>query len=139
MKHKHYTSLLWFRISVAFGFAINMVFVIPALFAPRILESLIAVGTTNTLWWLQNVGILLLIISVMYIPAIKDPFRYLFISVLLVGARFSAAMLFLIGVLFMDYPPGMRVLLTGDLGLSTLQAVLLYFMLRNGDPRARTH
>ena len=102
----------------------------------RLLESLIEVGTTNTLHWLQNVGILLVIVTVMYIAAYADPFRYLFISYLLVAGRFAAGLLFLAGILFMNYPAGMRVLALDDLILSSIQAVLLYFMLRAGDPRA---
>lgn len=136
MAYSHYTALKWFRGLVGFGFAVNLIFVIPALFAPRLLESMIDVGTTNTPWWLQNVGILLAIVTVMYIPAIKDPFRYLFISYLLVGGRFAAGSLFLLGVLFMNYPEGMTSLALTDLTLSTLQAIALYYTLRAGDPRA---
>lgn len=139
MQYKHYNSLRWFRITVGFGFVVNMIFVLPALFAPRLLETLIEVGTTNTLHWLQNVGILLLIVTIMYIPAIKDPFRYLFISYLLVAGRFSAGLLFLVGVLFMNYPSGMVVLSGSDLVLSNIQAVLLYCMLRDGDPRGSNY
>lgn len=136
-KYSYYTGLKWFRFLVSLGFVANMaLFAIPALFTPRLLESMLDAGTTNTIHWLQNVGILLVIISVMYIPAIRDPFRYLFISILLVAGRFAAGSLFLLGVLFMDYPQGMLALSAGDLGLSTLQAVALYFMLRDGDPRA---
>jgi len=39
-------------------------------------------------------------------------------------------------VLFMDYPDGMMSLAANDLILSTIQAAALYFMLRDGDPRA---
>ena len=123
-----YRALKWFRFTVGLGFVVNMVFALPALFAPRFLEELLSFHPTNTPAWLQNVGILLVIISVMYLPAIKDPFRYLFISYLLVAARFSAGLLFLIGVLFMEYPSGFLI-------LSTVQAVFLYFTLRAGDPR----
>ncbi len=131
-----YNALKWFRITVGLGFVVNMIFALPALFAPRFLESLLTIGTSNTPYWLQNVGILLVIVSTMYIPAIKDPFRYLFIAYLLVAARFSAGLLFLIGVLAMNYPSGFWVLSGNDLILSTLQAVLLFLMLRVGDPRA---
>ncbi len=135
MEYTSYTAIRWFRLSIGLGFVINMAFALPALFAPRFLEGLIEVGTTNTVHWLQNVGVLLVIVSVMYIPAIKDPFRYLFISYLLVAARFSAGLLFLAGFLFMNYPSGMKVLALNDLILSSIQAVLLYFTLRDGDPR----
>lgn len=135
MKYHHYKALRWFRYTIFFGFAINMVFVLPALFAPKFLETLSDFGRTNTPYWLQNTGLLLGIVTVMYIPAIRDPFRYLFISVLLVAGRFSAALLFVTGVLFMNFPDGMLILGVADLGLSSLQAILLFFTLRAGDPR----
>ena len=135
METKDYKALQWFRISVVIGFCINLVFIIPGLFAPRFLESLIDVGTTNTVHWLQNVSILLAIITTMYIPAILDPFRYEFISYLLVAGRFSAGLLFLIGVLALNYPEGMSVLAKSDLILSSIQAVLLILMFRDGNPQ----
>ena len=136
MKYSHYTGLRWFRVSVIAGFLVNLGFIIPALFAPRFFETLIEVGNTNTVHWLQNVGVLLAIVTISYIPAVLDPFRYLFISYLLVAGRFTAGLLFLAGVLFMNYPAGMWVLSLNDLVLSSIQAAFLYWMLRDGDPRA---
>jgi hypothetical protein len=130
-------ALRWFRIAVGFGFVVNMAFALPALFAPRLLEGWLSIGITNTPSWLQNVGILLVIISTMYIPAIKDPFRYIFNSYLLIAGRFSAGVLFLSGLLFMNYPSGFVTLAANDLLLSPLQAGLLYWLLRSGDPREK--
>ena len=130
-----YKALTLFRIAVGLGFVINLIFALPALFAPRLLEGWADWGVSNTPYWLQNVGILLVIISTMYVPAIQDPFRYLFITYLLVAGRFAAGVLFLTGLLTMNFPPGFRFLAAGDLTLSTVQAVLLYFTLRAGDPR----
>lgn len=138
MVNKKYKALRWFRIAVVVGLVANLLFALPALFAPRNLEGLLEVGTTNTLHWLQNVGILLLIISAMYVPVIKDPFRYIFVTYLAVGGRFAAGALFLIGVLFMNYPSGMGAISGTDLVLSTIQAVLLFFTLRAGDPRSES-
>lgn len=135
MRYQYYTALKLFRFLIGVGFVINLTFIIPGLFAPRTLESLISVGTTNTLHWLQNVSLLLLIITVMYIPVIQDPFRYLFVSYLAVAGRFSAGLLFLIGVLYMDYPSGMWVLAGSDLILSPIQAIVLWRMIAAGDPR----
>lgn len=136
MPNQHFTALKWLRRLMGIGFVVNLLFALPALFAPRVLEGLLEVGTTNTVHWLQNVGLLLVIISTMYIPVIKDPFRYLFVTYLAVAGRFSAGILFLIGVLYMDYPGGMLTLSANDLILSTLQAVALFYMLRAGDPHS---
>jgi hypothetical protein len=122
--------LLWFRITVGLGLVVNLLFALPALFAPRFLESLLSVGNTNTPGWLQNVGILLVIISTMYIPAMRDPFRYLFISYLLIAGRFSAGVLFLCGLLFMNYPSGFWTLSINDLILSPIQAIIFYSLLK---------
>lgn len=131
-----HAALSWFRFLIGLGFVVNAVFFLPGLFAPRALEGWAEVGVTNTVHWLQNVSLLLIIVSLMYIPVIRDPFRYLFISFLAVGGRFGAGILFLFGVLFMGYPGGMRILATSDLILSLAQAWFLYRMLQDGDPRA---
>ena len=134
--YRHYTALKLFRASVGVGLVANLAFILPAVFAPRLLESLAAFGVTNTLHWLQNVGVLLAIVTAMYIPAMQDPFRYLFVSILVVAGRSAAGLLFLSGVLFMNYPAGMKTLAATDLVLSSVQWVLLYRMLLDGDPRA---
>lgn len=136
MQNRRFTALKWFRVAIGVGFVGNLLFALPALFAPRLLEGILNVGTTNTLHWLQNVGILLVIISTMYIPVIRDPFRYIFITYLAIAGRFAAGTLFLVGVLYMDFPEGMISLSANDLILSALQAVLLFFTLRAGDPRS---
>lgn len=136
MPNRPSPALTWLRRLMGLGFVVNMLFALPALFTPRLLEGLLAIGTTNTLHWLQNVGILLVIISTMYIPVIKDPFRYLFVTYLAVAGRFAAGTLFLIGVLYADFPEGMLTLSANDLILSTLQAVALFYTLRAGDPQA---
>jgi hypothetical protein len=125
-----------FRISLAVGFAVNMVFAIPAFFAPRLLETMFDVGTTDTTAWLRNVGILLMIISTMYLAVIQDAFRYIFIAYLAIAGRFAAGCFFLVLVLFADYPSGFKLLAANDLILSSLQVILLYLVLRNGPVRA---
>jgi hypothetical protein len=128
-------ALFWFRLLVTAGGIANLTFALPAFFAPPVLLELIDVGQLDQSVWLRNVGILLIIITTFYIPAILDPFRYAFNSVVLVVGRFSAGVFFLVLVLFADYPDGFRVLAGGDLVFSTLQAIALFFVFRGGDPR----
>lgn len=128
-------SMKIFRISLLIGFAVNMVFAIPAFFAPRFLEMMFDVGTTDTTVWLRNVGILLVIISTMYLAVFRDAFRYLFIGYLAIAGRFAAGCFFLVLVLFADYPSGFAVIAGNDLILSSLQAVLWYLVLREGPVR----
>ena len=124
-----------FRISLLIGFAVNMVFAIPAFVAPRFLEMMFDVGATDTTVWLRNVGILLMIISTMYLAVFRDAFRYSFIAYLAIAGRFAAGCFFLVAVLFADYPSGFAVLAANDLILSSLQAVLWYLVLREGPAR----
>lgn len=131
-----YRALSFFRGLVFLGLLLNAAFFIPGLFAPRALEGWFDFGTTNTVHWLQNVSLLLIIVTAMYIPVMRDPFRYLFITYLVVGGRFAAGTLFLWGVWFMDYPQGMLTLALGDLTLSSVQAYALYRVLQDGDPDA---
>lgn len=122
--------LFWFRLLVALGGIANLAFAIPAFVAPAFLSGLIDVGGIDPNVWLRNVGLLLIILSSFYIPAIIDPFRYLFNSVALVVGRFSAGVFFLILVCFASYPDGFWVLALNDLIFSSLQAIALFFLLR---------
>ena len=135
-RYQHYTALKWFRFSVGLGLAVNLAFLLPALFAPRFLESLAPFGVTNTVHWVQSVALLLAVVTAMYVPVITDPFRYLLVTVFVVAGKFAMGLLFLAGVLFMNYPTGMSYLAGTDLVLSGIQAVLLYQMLRAGDPHS---
>lgn len=126
--------LFWFRLLVALGGIANLAFAIPALFAPEFLAHLIDTGNIDPNVWLRNVGILLIILSSFYIPAIHDPFRYLFNSVALIVGRFSAGVFFLILVLFADYPEAFRLLAANDLIFSILQAIALFLLLRQQAP-----
>ena len=131
-----YRALSFFRGLIFLGLLLNAAFFVPGLFAPRALEGWFDFGTTNTVHWLQNVSLLLIIVTAMYIPVMRDPFRYLFITYLVVAGRFAAGTLFLWGVWFMDYPQGMLTLALGDLILSSLQAFVLYRVFQDGDPDA---
>ena len=124
----------WFGVFVGLGLIANLIFAIPAFVAPQSLVRMFGLGSFDQTVWLRNVGVLLVIISVMYIPAIRDPFRYIFISVLLVAGRMSAGVFFLFLVLFADYPNGFLILAYNDLAFSAVQAILLFLMLLAGDP-----
>jgi len=129
------TPLFWFRLLVAVGGIANLAFALPAFLYPPFLGELIDVGPIEQTVWLRNVAILLVIITTFYIPAILDPFRYLFNDYVLIVGRFSAGLFFLVLVLTAGYPGGFLVLALSDLGLSTVQALLFMFVLRDGDPR----
>ncbi len=119
-----------FRLLIAVGAVVNLLFAVPALFAPRLLERVGDLGRTDTLHWPRTAGVLLLILTAMYVPVVRAPLRHLPIAWLLVVGRFLAGAVLLFGLLFLSYPPGMRVLAAHDLALSTVQAVLLWRALR---------
>jgi hypothetical protein len=130
-----YRAYKWFRILVGVGLIANLIFALPAFFAPRLLEQMFEVGTANPTGWLRNVGILLIILSSTYVAVILDPFRYIIVSVIIVLGRFAAGMFFVALLMGGNYPSGFRALAINDLVLSIPQGILLVLALRKGDPR----
>ncbi|MDF7801850.1 hypothetical protein P4C99_20395 [Pontiellaceae bacterium B1224] len=130
-----YRAYKWFRILVGVGLVANLIFALPAFFAPRLLEQMFDVGTADPTGWLRNVGILLIILSSTYVAVILDPFRYIIVSVIIVLGRFAAGMFFVALLIAGDYPSGFRALAINDLVLSIPQGILLVLALRKGDPK----
>src|SRR5262245_17843953 len=94
----------WFRLVVLAGVLANMGFAIPAVFAPAWLLGRLGLDTPRPLIWLQDAGGLLFLLSLMFIPAALDPFRYKFNSAVLVFGRLAFGVFWFWQVLFNDYP-----------------------------------
>ena len=58
------TYIRWFQRFIWIGIAMNMVFAIPALFAPGLLTSVVGLPPQLSDPWLENAGMLLVGISV---------------------------------------------------------------------------
>ena len=59
----------WFQRFIWLGIVMNMVFAIPALFAPALLTSMLGMPPQLSDPWLENAGMLLVGISLFYMPS----------------------------------------------------------------------
>ena len=66
----------WFGRVVWAGIVINMFFVIFCFFFPEKMCGLLHLKQPDPIIWVRTSGMLLFIISIFYIPAALDPFRY---------------------------------------------------------------
>jgi len=86
------------------GIAVNMVFVVLALFAPDSLTNFAGLERAVPAIWLRFSGWLLMLLSIFYVPAALDPVRYQTIAWLAVFARFAGVVFFLGLIFFFDLP-----------------------------------
>jgi hypothetical protein len=122
-----------FRIVVYIGVAVNWAFGIWAIFLdPHRLLTTLRLGDQASVLWLYNYSILLMILSLFYIPAAKDPFRYRANAWLLIVGRLVPASTFLVGVMLGFMPRGFLGLMMGDGLIGLIELVLLIQIYRQG-------
>lgn len=117
----------WHAKAVAFGIFLNILLIVPLLFFPA--EFLSFVGApTDKLIWPRFAAILLIIISVFYIPAIIDLKRYRVIAWLAIfPSRCFGFTFFSIAVFVYDQP---MAFLLGVLIDGSVAVITLYFLSR---------
>jgi hypothetical protein len=119
------TSLQWFRRVVWLGIVANCALAIPTLVAPDRLIALSGLPPASPIVWPQFAALLLVLLSVFYIPAGIDPVRYRATAWSSVGARL-AGVIFFIGF----QPAAYHMLGFFDLAFFIPEAMLLPFALR---------
>ena len=129
------TALTGFRIVVVLGVLTNAVFIVPALFAPQVINDLFGFDPDYSTVWLRNVGMVLLLVSITNAAAAIDPRRYELFAWLVVIGRYIAALFFLEIWLFdalgsSDKPDAFMWFFITDASLGTIKCVLLYLGLR---------
>ncbi len=129
----------WFSRVVWAGIAANILFIIPTLFFPEWLLSLLQMTIPVPIIWVRAAGLLLLEISILYIPGAIDPYRYkatAWMSV--VVTRGGGASFFLIAVLLFDQELGFISIAIVDLIFGITEGILLYFAMQDQDALAST-
>jgi hypothetical protein len=122
-----------FRIVVYVGVAANWAFGIWAIFLdPHRLLTTLRLGDQASVLWLYNYSVLLMILSLFYIPAARDPFRYRANAWLLIVGRLVPASTFLVGVMLGFMPRGFLGLMLGDGLIGLVELVLLIQIYRQG-------
>ena len=132
------TAALWFSRVVWIGIIVNLFFVIPCFFFPEQMCDLLGLTKPNPIIWVRSSGMLLFIISVFYIPAAMNPFRYRATAVMhIIPSRACGSSFFLYSVLFRGQETGFLSIALVDLFFGVVSAVLLYFAFRHGaSPKA---
>jgi len=119
-----------FRLVVWLGILANFTFSIPAVFAPKWLLGTLNIDDPRPWIWLQDAGGLLFLLTLMFIPAATDPFRYKFNAAVLVIGRLAFGVFWFWQVLFADYPTSYLRLAFVDSGLGIVLLVLYIPLLR---------
>ena len=115
-----------FRIVVWLGVIANWSFGLWVVFGDgHTLLAMLRLGQQGELLWLYNYSILLMILSLFYIPAASDPFRYRANAWLLIAGRLVPASTFLIGVVLDYMPAGFFTLFMADGTFGFVELVLL--------------
>jgi hypothetical protein len=115
-----------FCIVVWLGVIANWTFAVWAVwFNPHTLLALFKLGDLNPTIWLYNYSFLLMILSLFYIPAAHDPFRYRANAWLLIVGRLVPASTFFIGSAAHFMPPGFATLGIGDSTFGIIELILL--------------
>ena len=108
------------------GIVLNLFFVFMLLIDPAMLLSLFKIPADGSIWP-RFAGLLLLIITIFYIPATIDLERYRVIAWMAVfPSRSFGAIFFFLAVFVFDQPSGFiaAILLDGLIGLSTLYCLI---------------
>jgi hypothetical protein len=122
----------WFTPAVWLGVFANIVgFVIPVLLSPAwLLTRLHLPYTPYQDIWLRDAALLLLFLSILYLPAASDPLRYKANAIIGAVGRLIFCVFWIWPVLFANAPRGYLIVgaLDGTIGL--IQGILLYKLLR---------
>lgn len=85
----------WFRRLLWLGIAANLASAVPSVLAPAAMLRLFRFPEVTPVMWAQFAALLLVLLSLFYMPAAIDPRRYRVIAWLAVGARLAGVVFFL--------------------------------------------
>ena len=84
-----------FRWAVILGVVANLALAVPGVFAPNAVLGLADLPPSMQQLWPSFASLLLILLSLMYLPAAYDPFAYRPVAWLAVAARLTGAVYFL--------------------------------------------
>jgi hypothetical protein len=125
--HRLFKYVVWAGVAVNWAFGIWAIFI-----DPHGLLDRLHLGEQQSVIWLYNYSVLLLILSLFYLPAAHNPFRYRANAWLLVVGRLVPASTFLFGVIVGLMPKGFLMLMAGDSTFGIVELILLVRLLRAG-------
>ncbi|NWE47981.1 hypothetical protein [Pseudomonas gingeri] len=116
----------WFQRFIWIGIVMNMVFALPALFAPALLTSVVGLPPVLSDPWLENAGMLLVGISVFYMPSGFNARRFPIHSWLCVLTRLIAVAFWIYLIDTSNQASVFFPMLMGDLSMFLILGILLY-------------
>lgn len=117
-----------YRLFAWLGIVFNLGFILPALFAPDLLETVLGPGAVELSYvWVAAAGMVLAIATVFYIPAAKAPRRYPSYAWLSVAGRGLAAAFWIWTSLYWALPGPIAMFWIGDFTFFVLFLVCLQF------------
>jgi hypothetical protein len=120
----------WFGRLVWLGILGNLLFGLAGLFAPDFLFSTFKLEPAVPTIWTRDAGLFLIMLSLFYIPAALNPYRYRVNAWLLVIGRLAFAVFWLWGVFFSDFPREYLPFGLTDLSLGIIQGIFLVLTFR---------
>ena len=128
----------WFGRVVIFGVIVNMFFVVACFFFPEQMCQLLGLRQPDPIIWVRTSGMLLFIISVFYIPAALNPYRYRATAIMhIIPSRACGSSFFLYSVLLRGQELGFLSIALVDLFFGVVSAIFLFFAFRTGEVELR--
>jgi hypothetical protein len=121
------TAGRWFRRVVWIGIFANLALALPTMAAPATLIEMAGLPTATPDLWPRFAALLLILLSVFYIPAGRDIDRYRITAWLTVASRLA-------GVLFFLFEPSYRLFMYFDAVFLIPEAILLTLAVRSEAP-----
>lgn len=119
----------WFSRVMWLGIIVNVILALPTLFFPNTMMRAMGQRPTDDIVWTAFSANLLILLSLLYVPAAKDPYRYKLSAIFAVIARAAGVIFF-----FILWPGRYPLFGLLDLVFFLLQAPLLYFAYRGPQP-----
>ena len=94
-------AVVWFRRVMWLGIAANLALAVPTLVSPEPMVALVGMPVPSVIMWTRFAALLLILLSVFYMPAAIDPARYRTVAVLAVASRLAGVLFFFL--LHRDY------------------------------------
>ncbi len=120
------TFIAWYQRTIFVGILVNLIFALPALFAPDFLNSLLDLPFEPHNPALRNVGMLLVGISLFYVPSGLNALRFPIHSWLCVLTRLIAAIFWFCVVNSNEYKEAFRQMMFADALFFVLLGTLLW-------------
>jgi hypothetical protein len=124
------TFARWFQRTVWLGIVANFALAIPTLLAPEMMIRLIGAPPVTPIMWVRFSALLLVLLSLFYVPAARDCIRYRPVAVMTVLSRLAGVLFF--STQAADY----RLFGLFDLVFLIPEGIFLFLAMRSAMPAA---